>query len=89
MKKENSPENCKTREEHSVKEVILERGLWKANVIPPGATVLEALEVMEEKDVGALVVTEGENVAGVFSERDCSRLVLGRGRIRLSSPSLP
>lgn len=42
----------------------------------PGATVLEALTLMAEKGVGALVVTEGEKLVGVISERDYARKVV-------------
>ncbi|HEX4870148.1 MAG TPA: CBS domain-containing protein [Moraxellaceae bacterium] len=42
----------------------------------PGATVLEALTLMAEKGVGALVVMEGEQLAGIISERDYARKVV-------------
>lgn len=38
-----------------------------------GATLAEALMVMAERDVGAVVVLDGERVAGIFSERDHAR----------------
>lgn len=43
--------------------------------IEPDATVYQALELLAEKDIGALVVTEGEALAGIFSERDYARKV--------------
>jgi len=48
--------------------------------IGPEASVFAALERMAEKNVGALVVTEGEKLAGIFSERDYARKVILRGR---------
>jgi CBS domain-containing protein len=44
--------------------------------IGPDATVFEALEIMAEKGVGALVVTDGDHLAGILSERDYARKVI-------------
>lgn len=44
--------------------------------IAPDATVFEALELMAEKGVGALVVTDGDHLAGILSERDYARKVI-------------
>jgi len=44
--------------------------------IGPDATVFEALELMAEKGVGALVVTDGDHLAGILSERDYARKVI-------------
>lgn len=46
----------------------------------PQASVYEAIGLMGEHNIGALVVMEGEKVAGVISERDYSRKVVLRGR---------
>lgn len=42
----------------------------------PGATVLEAITLMAEKGVGALVVMEGDQLVGIISERDYARKVI-------------
>ncbi|MES2918699.1 MAG: CBS domain-containing protein [Pseudomonadota bacterium] len=42
----------------------------------PSATVLEAITLMAEKGVGALVVMEGERLVGIISERDYARKVV-------------
>ncbi len=44
--------------------------------IGPEETVYRALEVLAEKEIGALVVVEGERVVGIFSERDYARKVI-------------
>ncbi len=44
--------------------------------IGPDETVYRALEVLAEKEIGALVVVEGERVVGIFSERDYARKVI-------------
>lgn len=44
------------------------------------ATVCEALELMDEKDIGALLVIDGATLVGIMSERDCARKVTLPGR---------
>ena len=41
--------------------------------LSPEATILEALKLMNEKEIGAVLVMEGEEVKGIFSERDYAR----------------
>lgn len=48
--------------------------------IGPDSSVFEALKVMTEKGVGALVVMDGKRLAGVISERDYARNVVLKGR---------
>jgi CBS domain-containing protein len=43
--------------------------------IKRGSTVLDAMHLMAEKKVGSLVVTEGSDVVGIFTERDHARKV--------------
>lgn len=44
--------------------------------VEPDAAVYEALEIMADKGIGALVVVEGEALAGIMSERDYARKVI-------------
>ena len=53
--------------------------------VHPYATVHEALILMAEKNVGALLVVEGDHIAGIFSERDYARKVLLEGRSSLNT----
>ena len=48
--------------------------------VEPDATVFDALQRMAEKEVGALVVTEGAQVVGLISEREYARKVVLEGR---------
>ena len=48
--------------------------------IRPDATVREALELMAQKNIGALLVMDGSTLAGIFSERDYARKVVLQGR---------
>jgi CBS domain-containing protein len=48
--------------------------------IRPDATVREALELMAQKNIGALLVMDGPALAGIFSERDYARKVVLQGR---------
>ena len=48
--------------------------------IQPDASVFDALKLMAEKDVGALVVLDGEKLIGIFSERDYARKIILFGK---------
>jgi CBS domain-containing protein len=48
--------------------------------ISPAAKVLDAVKMMAEKSVGALLVTEQEKVVGIVTERDYARKMILKGR---------
>lgn len=51
--------------------------LWS---VSPDATVFEAIEIMADKNIGALPVMSGEKLVGVLSERDYTRKVALKGK---------
>jgi CBS domain-containing protein len=59
---------------------ILKKKGRKTWTIPPTTRVFDALQVMADKDVGALLVVDGKNLVGVFSERDYARKVILLGK---------
>jgi CBS domain-containing protein len=48
--------------------------------IAPTATVLDALKLMADKNIGSLVVMEGASFLGIVTERDYSRKVILKGK---------
>ena len=59
---------------------ILSAKSSKIHTTCPGATVMDAIKQMNERGIGALVVTEGDRVVGMFTERDVLRRVVGADR---------
>lgn len=62
-----------------VTEILKTKGhdVW---TVSPDSTVYDALQVMADKNVGALMVLERDEVVGVFSERDYARKVILKGK---------
>lgn len=54
--------------------------------IEPNAQVFAALELMAEKNVGALLVLDGQKIVGIMSERDYARKVMLKGKSSKSTP---
>ncbi|MFA6599968.1 MAG: CBS domain-containing protein [Candidatus Omnitrophota bacterium] len=64
---------------NTVHDILKDKGN-KVLSVGPDDSVLKALELMAEKNVGALLVLDGDSVAGIFSERDYCRQVLEDAR---------
>lgn len=63
----------------TIKQLLEEKGNV-IHTIAPDAYVFEALVKLAEEDVGALVVTNKNKLAGMFSERDYARKIILKGK---------
>ena len=59
---------------------LLEKKGYAVYSIHPDSSVYDALELLEEKNLGALVVVEDAKLIGIFTERDYARKVILKGR---------
>jgi CBS domain-containing protein len=69
----------------TVRQLLDQKGrkIWS---IHPDITVFDALAEMAEKDIGSLVVMEGEGLVGIITERHYARSVVLKGK---TSPATP
>jgi CBS domain-containing protein len=70
---------------HSVRQ-LLESKAPDIHAIVPDAPVIDAVRLMAEKHVGAVLVMEGARLAGILSERDYARKVVLAGRSSADTP---
>ena len=63
----------------AVRHILDQKGhqVWSVH---PGDTVYDAIKMMADKDVGALLVLDGSKIVGIFTERDYARNVFLKGR---------
>ena len=69
----------------SVRGILRAKGdsVWS---VGPDDSVFDALRMMADKGVGALLVLDGDRVAGIFSERDYARKGILEGRASKDTP---
>ena len=69
----------------SVSAILAHKGsaVWS---IAPNATVFDAIQLMADKNVGALPVVEDGRLAGIISERDYTRKVILKGKSSKETP---
>jgi CBS domain-containing protein len=59
----------------TVRDILREKGT-QVHATSPDATVYDALQLMADKNIGALIVFEGERLVGLISERDYARKIV-------------
>jgi CBS domain-containing protein len=65
---------------------ILKSKARLVHIVSPGQTVKTALELMAEHQIGAVVVVNGTEISGIFSERDFARKTLSLDGFHLGLP---
>lgn len=65
---------------------LLESKRYSVVSVAPSNTVLEALKVMADKEIGAVIVIDDGHLAGIFSERDYARKVVLQGKSSKDTP---
>lgn len=64
----------------TVKDILATKGSTVYSV-SPDATLYEALEIMADRNIGAIIVSDGKGgILGIFSERDFVRKIIIKGR---------
>ena len=59
---------------------VLDRKGSDVATVEQGATVLDAAKIMNERHIGAVVVTDGDRVIGIFTERDILNRIVAAGK---------
>ncbi|MFS8137928.1 MAG: CBS domain-containing protein [Thermomonas sp.] len=70
---------------HTVRQ-LLETKSPDVHSIGPDAPVIDAIRLMAERRIGALLVMDGTNLAGILSERDYARKIVLQGRSSKDTP---
>jgi CBS domain-containing protein len=66
--------------------VLLDQKGRQVYTVDPDATVYDAIRIMADRNVGALVVLEDGRLIGIFSERDYTRKVALKGKSSKDTP---
>jgi len=65
---------------------VLQRKGNRVTIVPPEMTVIDALRLMAEQNIGSVVVMKDGKFAGIMTERDYSRKVILKGRHSSDTP---
>ena len=70
----------------SVAHILKSKADQRVYSIAPTASVLDAVKLMAERNIGALVVMEGEKIVGIITERDYARKIVLMARSSKDTP---
>ena len=70
----------------SVAQVLKSKPRQSVEAVAPSTSVFDAVKLMAEKNIGALLVLEGERIAGIVTERDYARKIVLLGRSSRETP---
>ena len=65
---------------------LLESKRYSVVSVAPSSTVLDALQVMADKEIGAVIVIDDGHLVGIFSERDYARKVVLQNKSSKDTP---
>jgi CBS domain-containing protein len=68
----------------NVNDILKEKG-YDFFAVTPSTITLDALKMMAEKNVGAVLVVENNKLAGIFSERDYARKIVLKGKTSINT----
>jgi CBS domain-containing protein len=67
-------------------EILKSKAKQAVHTIAPGDSVFDALKLMADKDIGALLVMEADRIAGIVTERDYARKIVLMSRSSKETP---
>jgi CBS domain-containing protein len=68
-----------------VSDILSHKGS-RITAVSPQTTVLDALRIMADQNIGSVLVTEGNHYLGIMTERDYSRKVILKGKSSTDTP---
>lgn len=80
------PGLCQNGSVKTAAQILQSKPSQAVHAIMPGASVFDAVKLMADKGIGALLVMDGDAIAGIITERDYARKVILMGRSSKETP---
>jgi CBS domain-containing protein len=71
---------------YSIRQLMQEKKDFVSFEVEPEATVLDALKLMSQQNIGAVMVVAEGQMVGIFTERDFARKAIESGKCTMSTP---